>query len=127
MAYAARAAAGLGTTGSTSSAEFCPDPLTCTREHAATSAGGEALRASAVVLAPGHSARPLYQTLAARGVAMSAKPFALGFRIEHPQAWLDAAQYGEEDARGVSAAWVCLSFRGGVGRFWAARSPAATH
>jgi hypothetical protein len=59
--------------------------------------------ASVVVLAPGHSARPLYATLAERGVAMAAKPFALGFRIEHPQAWLDAAQYGERDAAGVGA------------------------
>jgi hypothetical protein len=41
--------------------------------------------------------------MAEKGVALSAKPFALGFRIEHPQAWLDAAQYGAEDAQGVSA------------------------
>ncbi|PNH07405.1 hypothetical protein TSOC_006143 [Tetrabaena socialis] len=66
-----------------------------------TLAGGEELRASAVVLAVGHSARPLYRTLAAEGVALSAKPFALGFRIEHPQALIDEIQYGAEDAEGV--------------------------
>lgn len=48
--------------------------------------GGE-LRAAAVVLAIGHTAsRDAYLALAAKGVAMVPKPFALGFRMEHPQA-----------------------------------------
>ncbi len=46
---------------------------------------GSRISASAVVLAVGHSARPLYRVLQREGVAMTAKPFAMGFRIEHPQ------------------------------------------
>jgi uncharacterized FAD-dependent dehydrogenase len=38
-----------------------------------------------VVLAVGHSARALYEQLHRDGVRMEAKPFAMGFRIEHPQ------------------------------------------
>lgn len=54
---------------------------------------GEVIPASHVVLAPGHSARDLYRTLAVEGVAMAPKPFAMGFRIEHPQALIDDIQY----------------------------------
>lgn len=50
--------------------------------------------ASAAILAVGHSARDTYAMLAARGVAMEAKPFAVGVRIEHPQQLIDRAQYG---------------------------------
>lgn len=46
------------------------------------------------ILAIGHSARDLYRTLAIDGVAMQPKPFAMGFRIEHPQAMIDRLQYG---------------------------------
>lgn len=42
----------------------------------------------------GHSARDTYQMLHAQGVAMEAKPFAIGVRIEHPQDLIDRAQYG---------------------------------
>lgn len=63
-------------------------------------ADGELLRASAVVLAVGHSARAMYNTLHQRGVAMTAKPFAVGFRVEHPQAVIDSIQYGQEYAAG---------------------------
>lgn len=47
-----------------------------------------------VVLAPGHSARDSFQMLQAAGVALEAKPFAVGFRIEHPQTLVDAARWG---------------------------------
>jgi len=48
-----------------------------------------------VVLAGiGHSARDTYQMLYCRGLAMEAKPFAIGVRIEHPQHVIDLAQYG---------------------------------
>ncbi len=57
-------------------------------------ASGRELPADAVVLAPGHSARPLYEMLAARGVAMVQKGFAIGARIEHGQATIDQIQYG---------------------------------
>ena len=58
-------------------------------------ADGERLPAQAVVLATGHSARDVYRMLDTRGVAMTAKGFAMGVRIEHPQAHIDALQYGE--------------------------------
>ncbi|HEY7955687.1 MAG TPA: FAD-dependent oxidoreductase [Polyangia bacterium] len=57
-------------------------------------ASGRELSADAVVLAPGHSARPLYEKLAALAVALEPKPFAVGARIEHPQPLVDRLQYG---------------------------------
>ncbi len=54
----------------------------------------EEIPASAVVLAPGHSARDTFASLAALGVAMVAKPFSIGARIEHPQSLVDAWQHG---------------------------------
>lgn len=45
-----------------------------------TAADGSSIATSRVVLAPGHSARDLYRTLLARDVAITPKPFALGFR-----------------------------------------------
>ncbi|MEO7010646.1 MAG: FAD-dependent protein [Caldimonas sp.] len=47
-----------------------------------------------VVLAVGHSARDTFAMLHARGVAMQAKPFSIGFRIEHPQGLIDKARFG---------------------------------
>lgn len=46
-------------------------------------------------LAPGHSSRELYYHLAIQGLTMEKKAFAVGFRIEHSQAWLNACQLGE--------------------------------
>lgn len=57
-------------------------------------AGGEQLDARAVVLATGHSARDVIEFCVAAGVAIRFKPFALGVRIEHPQALIDQLQYG---------------------------------
>ncbi len=54
----------------------------------------ESLRADQVVLALGHSARDTFEMLHARGVAMVAKPFSIGFRIEHPQGLIDRARWG---------------------------------
>lgn len=53
----------------------------------------EKLTADAVILATGHSARDIYELLHRKNVLLEAKPFALGVRIEHPQAIIDAAQY----------------------------------
>jgi len=50
----------------------------------------------AVILATGHSARDIYQLLADKKVRIEAKPFALGLRIEHPQAYIDQTQYHQE-------------------------------
>ncbi len=52
------------------------------------------LRTDHVVLAPGHSARDTFAMLYARGVYMEAKPFSVGFRIEHPQGLIDRARLG---------------------------------
>ncbi|MCB8883302.1 NAD(P)/FAD-dependent oxidoreductase [Acidisoma cellulosilytica] len=57
-------------------------------------ANGERLATNHVVLAVGHSARDTFPMLEARGVAMVAKPFSLGFRIEHPQALIDSCRFG---------------------------------
>ena len=57
-------------------------------------AGGEQLRSDHAVLALGHSARDTFAMLQRRGVAMVAKPFSVGFRIEHPQSLIDRARFG---------------------------------
>ncbi|MBK7279745.1 NAD(P)/FAD-dependent oxidoreductase [Candidatus Aalborgicola defluviihabitans] len=50
--------------------------------------------ASQVVMALGHSARDTFAMLFERGVAMQAKPFSVGFRVEHPQSVIDRARWG---------------------------------
>jgi uncharacterized FAD-dependent dehydrogenase len=57
-------------------------------------AGQGQLEAPAVILAPGNSARDTFAMLLESGVALQAKPFSMGVRIEHPQAMIDRAQYG---------------------------------
>ena len=52
------------------------------------------LRADHVVMALGHSSRDTFAMLYQRGVAMEAKPFSIGFRIEHPQGVIDRARWG---------------------------------
>ncbi|MED5621823.1 NAD(P)/FAD-dependent oxidoreductase [Ideonella sp. BN130291] len=59
-----------------------------------TLASGEELRADQVVLALGHSARDTFAMLQQRGVYMEAKPFSIGYRIEHPQSLIDRARFG---------------------------------
>jgi len=58
-------------------------------------ADGTVLASRHVVLALGHSARDTFRMLHARGVFMEAKPFAIGFRIEHPQSLIDRARLGK--------------------------------
>jgi uncharacterized FAD-dependent dehydrogenase len=55
---------------------------------------GEEIESGHVVLAPGHSARDSFEMLYERGVAIEAKPFSIGFRIEHPQGMIDKARFG---------------------------------
>ncbi|MDE2401755.1 MAG: NAD(P)/FAD-dependent oxidoreductase [Burkholderiales bacterium] len=59
-----------------------------------TLVSGEQLRTDHVVLALGHSARDTFTMLHERGVYMEAKPFSMGFRIEHPQSLIDKARFG---------------------------------
>ena len=60
-----------------------------------TLAGGEYLPCDHVVLAIGHSARDTFEILHQRGVYVEAKPFSLGFRIEHPQGLIDRSRFGK--------------------------------
>ena len=55
---------------------------------------GRQLRADHVVLAVGHSARDTFAMLQRRGVWLEAKPFSIGFRVEHPQSVIDRARFG---------------------------------
>ncbi|CAN5819088.1 NAD(P)/FAD-dependent oxidoreductase [soil metagenome] len=55
---------------------------------------GAFIAADHVVLAVGHSSRDTFAMLHARGVHIEAKPFSIGFRIEHPQSWIDKALFG---------------------------------
>jgi hypothetical protein len=58
-------------------------------------ASGEQLVSRHVVMALGHSARETFRMLHRRGVFLEAKPFAIGFRIEHPQSLIDHARLGK--------------------------------
>ena len=49
-----------------------------------------------VILAIGHSARDTFEILHDRGVYMEAKPFSIGFRIEHPQSMIDKCRFGKQ-------------------------------
>lgn len=57
--------------------------------------GDEVIPCEVVLLGIGHSARDTFDMLHRRGVAMIQKPFSIGMRIEHPQALIDAVQYGD--------------------------------
>ena len=65
------------------------------RVRAVVLAGGERIASDHVVLAVGHSARDTFAMLHARGVFMQAKPFSIGFRIEHPQSLINKNRYGK--------------------------------
>lgn len=54
---------------------------------------GDTLKSKAVILATGHSARDIYEMLNNLEIALEAKPFAMGVRIEHPQELIDSVQY----------------------------------
>ncbi|MGJ8673752.1 NAD(P)/FAD-dependent oxidoreductase [Rubritalea sp.] len=64
-----------------------------------TLADGREITGESVILATGHSARDIYQLLAAKKILMEQKPFAVGMRIEHPQPLIDSIQYSYE--RGI--------------------------
>lgn len=63
--------------------------------HGAILENGERLMSRHAVLALGHSARDTFRMLHGRGVYMEAKPFSVGFRIEHPQSLIDQARLGK--------------------------------
>jgi uncharacterized FAD-dependent dehydrogenase len=61
-----------------------------------TLSSGDKLACRHVILAIGHSARDTFKMLLEQGVYIEAKPFSIGFRIEHPQSVIDKARYGEQ-------------------------------
>jgi uncharacterized FAD-dependent dehydrogenase len=60
-----------------------------------TLADGETLKSRYVILALGHSSRDTFRMLERKGVYLEAKPFAIGFRVEHPQSLIDHARLGK--------------------------------
>ena len=56
---------------------------------------GETLKSNHVILAIGHSARDTFQMIHDKGVYVEAKPFSIGFRIEHKQSTIDKARFGD--------------------------------
>ena len=67
-------------------------------------ADGASYRAPKVILATGHSARDVYEMLRSGGGRLEAKGFALGVRVEHPQALINKAQYHGKWRPGIPAA-----------------------
>lgn len=57
-------------------------------------ASGERIATNHLVLAVGHSARDTFEMVYKKGIYVEAKPFSIGFRIEHPQSLIDKARYG---------------------------------
>ena len=58
-------------------------------------ASGERIATDQLVVAIGHSARDTFEMLHHRSVHMDAKPFSIGFRIEHPQSLIDRSRHGK--------------------------------
>lgn len=65
---------------------------------------GDTLLSRHVVLAVGHSARDTFQMVSDQGVYIEAKPFSIGFRIEHPQSVIDQARFGEHAGNSILGA-----------------------
>jgi uncharacterized FAD-dependent dehydrogenase len=77
---------------------------------------GEEIAADHVVLAVGHSARDVFALLDRRGVEIAAKPFSIGFRIEHPQSLIDRAKFGANPGKELGAAEYRLVHHASNGR-----------
>src|SRR5450830_953498 len=67
-------------------------------------ASGERLATNHLILAVGHSARDTFEMIHKRGIYIEAKPFSIGFRIEHPQSLIDHARYGQNAANPILGA-----------------------
>ncbi|MBR7801075.1 NAD(P)/FAD-dependent oxidoreductase [Undibacterium fentianense] len=66
--------------------------------------GDEQISADHVVLAIGHSARDTFQLVYDKGIYVEAKPFSVGFRIEHPQSIIDQARFGPNSGNKILGA-----------------------
>ena len=73
--------------------------------------GAEEIPAEAVILAVGHSARDVYGFLYASNVTLQKKAFAIGLRVEHPQALINLSQYGVEEHPHVGPADYQLTYQ----------------
>lgn len=78
--------------------------------------GEETLPCSQLVLAIGHSARDTFSLLYEKGFSMEAKPFAVGFRVEHPQEQINVSQYGMPSPGTLGAAPYKVTARTSTGR-----------
>ena len=76
----------------------------------------ERIPADVLVLAIGHSARDTFRVIRDSGLDMQQKPFSIGVRMEHPQALIDAAQYGEENAGKLPPADYRINHKASNGR-----------
>ncbi len=74
--------------------EIAPDANGQSQVQALILASGERIAANHVILAVGHSARDTFEMIHKRGIFIEAKPFSIGFRIEHPQSLIDNARHG---------------------------------
>ncbi len=80
-------------------------------------ASGERIATNHLVLAVGHSARDTFEMIHKRGIYIEAKPFSIGFRIEHPQSLIDRARYGKNAGNPLlGAADYKLVYHAGNGR-----------
>jgi len=66
----------------------------CSRITGLTLSTGEKLKSNHIAFAIGHSARDTFEMLFNKGIYIEAKPFSIGFRIEHEQSTIDAARFG---------------------------------
>lgn len=78
--------------------------------------GDKKLYAEYVILAPGHSARDVFWMLYEKGIALEAKPFAVGMRVEHPQEMINLSQYGSRQVKGLGNAPYKVTARAKDGR-----------
>lgn len=78
--------------------------------------GNEEIKTDVLVLAPGHSARDTFKMLYERKLLMTPKAFAIGVRIEHPQAMINEAQYGTAHDDILPAADYKLTYQTEKGR-----------
>lgn len=76
----------------------------------------ERIPVQAAVAAIGHSARDTFETLYGKQVSMEAKPFAVGFRIQHPQTMINESQYGMAECKELGPASYKLTAQTSYGR-----------
>ena len=83
-------------------------------DDSCVSNSAEFIDTDTVILAIGHSARDTFRMLYDEKIPMSAKQFAMGFRIEHPQSFINESQYGRDAAKYLPAAPYKLAYSKGA-------------